>query len=44
MGKAIKKREAFFTKEILNFQRKEQNLQKNLEKLETPVVEKQSKV
>ena len=44
MGKAIKKREAFFAKEILNFQKKEQTLQRNLEKLEAPVIEKISKL
>jgi hypothetical protein len=36
MGKFLKKREEFFNKEIASFKKKEQNLQKKLERLEPP--------
>eukprot|EP00347_Sterkiella_histriomuscorum_P014639 403360114 len=36
MGKFMKKREEFFNKEIASFKKKEQNLQKKLERLEPP--------
>ena len=36
MSKFMKKREDFFNKEIASFKKKEQNLQKKLERLEPP--------